>query len=155
MMSVQQRITTEYQRRFNQPPTFIVRAPGRVNLIGEHTDYNDGFVLPMTIDRSIWVALHPRYDHQVEVSSLDFPKSKPGQPLELVKFNKVDTEIVLEELPSLGIRNSGSPYDISMYGRFMQTYQYSSGFSIVPPRKSPGDPNPLTWAIWALMGTEC
>jgi len=88
------------------------------------------------------------------LDSLDFPKSKPGQLLELVKFNKVDTEIVLEELPSLGIRNTGSPYDISMYGRSMQTYQYSSGFSIVPPLKSPENPSPQSWAIWALLGTE-
>ncbi|MCD4699978.1 MAG: galactokinase [Phycisphaerae bacterium] len=71
-MSIQQRITTEFTKCFNQPPTFIVRAPGRVNLIGEHTDYNDGFVLPMTIDRSMWVALRPRADRQVEVSSLNF-----------------------------------------------------------------------------------
>lgn len=72
MMSIQQRITTEFTKCFNQPPTFIVRAPGRVNLIGEHTDYNDGFVLPMTIDRSMWVALRPRADRRVEVGSLNF-----------------------------------------------------------------------------------
>ena len=50
----------------------LVRAPGRVNLIGEHTDYNDGFVLPMAIDRAVWVALQPRSDRQVIVHSLDF-----------------------------------------------------------------------------------
>mgnify|MGYP002640480486 CR=1 FL=1 len=49
-----------------------VRAPGRVNLIGEHTDYNDGFVLPMAIDRSVWIALRPRADQRVIVYSLDF-----------------------------------------------------------------------------------
>ncbi len=49
----------------------VVRAPGRVNLIGEHTDYNDGFVLPMAIDRATWIALRPRDDRQVVVHSLD------------------------------------------------------------------------------------
>jgi len=56
---------------FNTKPEIIVRAPGRVNLIGEHTDYNDGFVLPMAIDRAIWIALCPRQDNRFRIHSLD------------------------------------------------------------------------------------
>ena len=56
---------------FNSKPEFIVRAPGRVNLIGEHTDYNDGFVLPMAIDRAVWIALTPRADSHIHIRSLD------------------------------------------------------------------------------------
>jgi len=63
-----------FDARFGGEPNFIIRAPGRVNLIGEHTDYNDGFVLPMAIDRAIWIALRPRADRRVRVRSLDFPK---------------------------------------------------------------------------------
>ena len=44
-------ITKEFQNKFNRAPRWIVAAPGRVNVIGEHTDYNDGFVLPMAIER--------------------------------------------------------------------------------------------------------
>lgn len=55
-----------------EEPTVLVRAPGRVNLIGEHTDYNDGYVLPMAIDRAAWIALHPRDDRRVQVYSLDY-----------------------------------------------------------------------------------
>ena len=58
--------------RFGEPPAFVARAPGRVNLIGEHTDYNDGFVLPMAIERAVWIALRPRDDGEVRVHSLDF-----------------------------------------------------------------------------------
>src|SRR5512139_2178643 len=71
-MDLRSRVTDEFTRRFGSPPSAIVRAPGRVNLIGEHTDYNDGFVLPMAIDRAIWIALQPRSDRQVLAHSLDF-----------------------------------------------------------------------------------
>ena len=71
-MTLQQRVTDEFQRIFGEPPNAIVRAPGRVNLIGEHTDYNDGFVLPMAIDRATWIAMRPRPDRLVQVHSLDF-----------------------------------------------------------------------------------
>ena len=74
-MPLQDRVTTEFTRRFGAAPTVIVRAPGRVNLIGEHTDYNDGFVLPMAIDRAIWIALRPRADQIVAVYSLDFDQA--------------------------------------------------------------------------------
>jgi galactokinase len=49
----------------------LVRAPGRVNLIGEHTDYNEGWVLPAAIQLEIWIALRPHADAWVELTSLD------------------------------------------------------------------------------------
>ena len=50
----------------------VYRAPGRVNLIGEHTDYNDGFVMPIAIELYVWVAIAPRVDRKLLVRSL-FP----------------------------------------------------------------------------------
>jgi len=70
-MSLQSRIIKAFRTRYAAAPSFLVRAPGRVNLIGEHTDYNDGFVLPMAIDRAVWIALRPRQDQQVDCFSLD------------------------------------------------------------------------------------
>jgi galactokinase len=74
-MSLQTHVTQTFERLFGQPPAYVVRAPGRVNLIGEHTDYNDGFVLPMAIDHAVWIALRPRPDGQVHVHSLDLDQS--------------------------------------------------------------------------------
>jgi galactokinase len=76
-MSLQARVTQEFERRFGAPPVFVVRAPGRVNLIGEHTDYNDGFVLPMAIDRAVWIAMRPRDDRRVACHSLDLDQAAP------------------------------------------------------------------------------
>ncbi len=70
-MSIQDKVTQGFSLRFNALPDFVVRAPGRVNLIGEHTDYNDGFVLPMAIDRAVWIAGRPRSDGRVWAHSLD------------------------------------------------------------------------------------
>jgi len=50
----------------------VVRAPGRVNLIGEHTDYNNGFVLPAAIDRYVWFAGRKRADRTVRAHAVDF-----------------------------------------------------------------------------------
>src|SRR5882762_11122465 len=55
--------------RFASAPHHIFRAPGRVNLIGEHTDYNDGFVLPTAIALCTWTAIAPRKDHELHVFS--------------------------------------------------------------------------------------
>jgi galactokinase len=57
-----QTIKSHFKKHFSHEPTLIVRAPGRINLIGEHTDYNGGFVLPAAIDKAIWLAASPRTD---------------------------------------------------------------------------------------------
>ena len=70
-MTPRMRALATYKQRFGTPPTVLVRAPGRVNLIGEHTDYNDGFVLPMALERAAWVALTPRADTRVRLFADD------------------------------------------------------------------------------------
>jgi galactokinase len=75
-MELRVRVVQEFERRFGTAPAAVVRAPGRVNLIGEHTDYNDGFVLPMAIDRAVWLALRPVAGRRVVVHSLDFAEQK-------------------------------------------------------------------------------
>ena len=78
-MPVSSRITEDdvikaFRERFGGEPVFWVRAPGRVNLIGEHTDYNGGYVFPMTIDRAVWIAARRRDDEKMRVYSVDYGK---------------------------------------------------------------------------------
>ncbi len=67
-----QSLIEEFTRRFQSAPSHIAVGPGRVNLIGEHTDYNDGFVLPVALYRDIRIALRPRADRTVRAYSLEY-----------------------------------------------------------------------------------
>jgi galactokinase len=80
-------VVAHFTERFGQPPRWVVRAPGRVNLIGEHTDYNDGFVLPLAIDRAVWIALRPRDDRRVCVYSVDYSEVREFSLNELKSIN--------------------------------------------------------------------
>jgi len=66
-----QRVLADFRARHGTLPEVLVRAPGRVNLIGEHTDYNDGFVLPLAIDRAVWIAATPILAPEIAVHALD------------------------------------------------------------------------------------
>src|SRR5499426_4342546 len=61
----------KFQRSYGRDAR-VYRAPGRVNLIGEHTDYNDGFVMPAAIGFSTWVALATRDDRKLSIYSENF-----------------------------------------------------------------------------------
>jgi len=65
-----ERPASRFEQIYNRRPTLLVQAPGRVNLIGEHTDYNEGFVLPIAIERQVAGALAPRSDRKVTFTSL-------------------------------------------------------------------------------------
>src|SRR3954447_15918150 len=81
------RVAAEFQARHGAAPEAVASAPGRVNLIGEHLDYNGGPVLPMAIDRSITVKARAREDGIVNVwtdrpgsSKVSFPTTvQPGE----------------------------------------------------------------------------
>ncbi len=64
----------KYKELFNQVP-MLVRSPGRINIIGEHTDYNEGFVLPAAIDKAIYVAVGQRTDNEIHLYSVDFKEA--------------------------------------------------------------------------------
>ncbi|MBI3118871.1 MAG: galactokinase [Candidatus Hydrogenedentes bacterium] len=64
-----------FARRFGGPASIVARAPGRVNLIGEHTDYNHGFVLPMALDLEVMIAGQARTDNRVRAFAEQFNDS--------------------------------------------------------------------------------
>ena len=70
--------------QFNVHPR-IFRSPGRINLIGEHTDYNDGFVMPAAIDKSVFVAIGKRNDGRIRIWSTDFREMYEGQVSDVCK----------------------------------------------------------------------
>ena len=65
------RVGARFERSYGRPPAIVVAAPGRVNLIGEHTDYNAGYVLPVAIDRYIFVVAGSRKDRKVSLWALN------------------------------------------------------------------------------------
>ena len=67
-------LAAEFETHFGRTPR-LYRAPGRVNLIGEHTDYNDGFVMPIALDRSTWVAAAPGNDRAIVVRSREYAQT--------------------------------------------------------------------------------
>ncbi|MCA9232127.1 MAG: galactokinase [Planctomycetales bacterium] len=89
LAATQQQAERHYLQAFGQPAQWCVAAPGRVNLIGEHTDYNDGFVLPMAIERYVVIAAGPgKVGHPpaATIRSVDLqesftvPLNQPPQP---------------------------------------------------------------------------
>jgi galactokinase len=64
------KITNTFLRKFNTTP-FIFRSPGRINIIGEHTDYNNGFVLPAAIDKAAYIAISLRDDDEIHLVAAD------------------------------------------------------------------------------------
>jgi len=74
-----------FKKHFQQTPTHVVSAPGRLELLGNHTDYNDGLVMSLAVDKYIIIASSPRSDGQVELVSSAFPGSEKFSVDELKK----------------------------------------------------------------------
>lgn len=74
MNTLVNRLSNTFSESFEQKP-LIVRSPGRINIIGEHTDYNEGFVLPAAIDKAAYIAMTLRDDDEIHLKAIDFNES--------------------------------------------------------------------------------
>ena len=88
------RIYTIYQEQFGGSP-LVVSSPGRVNIIGEHTDYNEGFVLPAAIDKAIYIAVEKGEDRLIKLYSQEFGESYEVDISVLNRSNKQWANYVL------------------------------------------------------------
>lgn len=88
----------------------LFRSPGRINLIGEHTDYNNGFVLPASVDKAVYFAIAPREDNLVQLEAVDLNESYEFQLDDLSKPEQqwpIYQLAVLDQLQKKGIKIKG------------------------------------------------
>ncbi|MBX2963172.1 MAG: galactokinase [Cyclobacteriaceae bacterium] len=69
------KLNQTFRELFGDNPSLLVRSPGRINIIGEHTDYNDGFVLPAAIDKAVYLGISLRTDDEIHLHAGDFNES--------------------------------------------------------------------------------
>ncbi len=108
-MDIKYIITSKFKSLFNQEP-LLVASPGRINLIGEHTDYNDGFVLPAAIDKYIYIASQKRSDNEIHIYSINYEELFVGNYNELKPSGKLWPDYLLgvvDELKKAGYETGG------------------------------------------------
>jgi galactokinase len=89
-MDIHQRVIKAFNLQFGTDPDFIACAPGRVNLLGEHVDYNDGFVLPAAIDRATYLAFRSSETPQTTLFAVDLNEKAIFDPQTIDEKKTVD-----------------------------------------------------------------
>ncbi|NUQ83447.1 MAG: galactokinase [Anaerolineales bacterium] len=102
-MDLIERLSIIHRERFGIPPLHVVRAPGRINLLGEHVDYNDGFVLPAAIDRAAYIAFSPTTAPHSTLEAVDFDQQASISAETLPTKTQIDAS----PLPEWGLYPAG------------------------------------------------
>ena len=159
-MNLIDHISTIYREKFGHTPAHIARAPGRVNLLGEHVDYNDGFVLPAAIDRATYVAFSPTNARHSTLVAADFDQQASFSPESVSTKTQPDSSplpewglypagvmwsLMEESLPVLSMnavfasdvpRGSGLSSSASVEMAFMIAWQTLGGWTLPPMQRA-------------------
>jgi len=159
-MNLIDHISTIYREKFGHTPAHIARAPGRVNLLGEHVDYNDGFVLPAAIDRATYVAFSPTNARHSTLVAADFDQQASFSPESISTKTQPDSSplpewglypagvmwsLMEESLPVLSMnavfasdvpRGSGLSSSASVEMAFMIAWQTLGGWTLRPMQRA-------------------
>ncbi len=119
-----------FRERFTEMPRYLARAPGRVNLLGEHVDYNDGFVLPAAIDRATYIAFSPASAQQTTLVAADFSAEAQFTPETLPAKAQTDGS----PLPDWALYPAGVAWALD--GAGLSTPAMQAAFSSDIPRGS-------------------
>jgi galactokinase len=125
-------VKQSHVEEYGKAPEIIAAAPGRVNLIGEHTDYNEGFVFPMAIDFTVRVALSRRKDSHIHFYSVDF-KDRKRATLPALRYRKEDRWANYPKGILNAFLNRGHPLgglDITIHGDIPQGSGLSSSAAL-------------------------
>ena len=132
-MEIINQIKEVFQETFASAPAHIVRAPGRVNLLGEHVDYNEGFVLPAAIDRATFIAFSPSgtipSKTQTDGSSLPEWAQYPASVLWALNGNELETGGINAVFASNVPRGSGLSSSASVEMAFLLAWQTIKAFN--------------------------
>lgn len=111
-MNPRETVITKFIERYGERPEHIIRAPGRVNLLGEHVDYNGGFVLPIAIDRATWLAFSAAKTPQTTLVAADLSEEISFTPETL----SVKTDTAGKSLPSWALYPAGVMWAVQEAG---------------------------------------
>ncbi|MEC7283250.1 MAG: galactokinase [Pseudomonadota bacterium] len=81
-------LSSNFETHYGEAPALIAHAPGRVNIIGEHTDYNEGFVFPAAINFGTWVAATKRADNDIVVTAMDYENQQNQFSLSDINYDE-------------------------------------------------------------------
>ena len=98
-MTLQAKLQQVFRNRFGREAQLIVRAPGRVNLLGAHVDYNEGWVLPAATEQAVWLAVGKGDDNAVRIKALDFDGEEASFSLDELPARDSDEAVSWVDYP--------------------------------------------------------